>query len=93
MSLHLNHRAAARIISEQGRTVSATAEAVGIERTNLTRMLSGERQFPADKLRRLAEFLGVNPYELLGPEDPRAAVLELAVMFGVTPEELTAAAS
>lgn len=92
MSPRLNHLVAARLIEERGRTITETAAALDVDRANLSRVLAGHRQFPADKIRPLAEFLGVNPYELLGPEDPRAAVVELARMYEVTTDELLAIA-
>ncbi len=61
-----------------------------MERTHLSRCLAGTRNFPMEHLPRLAEFLEVDPYELLGPEDPRAAVIELARLYRVTESELVA---
>jgi DNA-binding transcriptional regulator YdaS (Cro superfamily) len=89
--IRANHETAAHLIRQQGHTVTSVAEHLGIERTNLTHMLAGRRQFPADKIPALAELLKVSPYELLGPEDPRAAVVELARLYDVTRDELEGA--
>ena len=86
--LRLNHLTAAHLLREQGHTATAAAERLGIERSNFAHMLAGRRQFPADKIPALADLLGVNPYELLGPEDPRAAVIELARLYELSPAEL-----
>lgn len=90
MSVRLNPPVAARLIRDQGHTVTAVAEHLGLERSNLAHMLAGRRQFPTSKIPALAELLKVTPYELLGPEDPRAAVVELARLYDVTPDELVA---
>lgn len=90
MPIRANHLTAARLIREQGHTVTSTAEHLGIERSNLAHMLAGRRQFPVDKIPALAEFLKVNPYELLGPEDPRSAVVEMARLYELTADELAA---
>lgn len=84
----LNHLVAARLIRERGHSVTGVASALGMDRANLSHCLAGRRQFPAEKIVGLAEALGVNPYELLGPENPRAAVIELARMYDVQPDEL-----
>lgn len=88
MPIRANHHNLANLIRLQGRTVTDVAASLGIERSNLAHMLAGRRAFPVERIPALAELLGVNPYELLGPEDPRAAVVELAQMFGVRPDEL-----
>lgn len=88
--IRANHRAIAHHLDVQGRSVTSVAAALGIERSNLAHMLAGRRVFPAERIPALAEVLGVNPYELLGPEDPRAAVVELARLFEVRPDELAA---
>lgn len=71
--------------------MSAAADHVGLERTYMSRCLSGTRNFPMDLLPRLAEFLDVDPYELLGPEDPRSAVVELARLYKLTAADLAVA--
>lgn len=88
MAVRLNHLVAASVIEWQGRTVTSVAAELGLDRGNFTRMLSGDRQFPPDKIPALADILGLNPYELLGPSDPRAAVVELARLYKVHPDEL-----
>lgn len=88
VSIRLNPLATTRIIRTQGRTVTAVAGAMGMERSQLAHVLAGRRPMPPERIPALAEALGVNPFELLGPEDPRAALVELARMYGVRPEEL-----
>lgn len=88
MSNRLNHLVAARLVQERGRTVTSIASDLGMDRSNLAHMLAGRRQFPAEQIPALAELLAVSPYELLGPEDPRAAVVELAKHMQIRPEEL-----
>jgi hypothetical protein len=72
--------------------VTAAADAVGLERTYMSRCFSGTRNFPSELLPLLADFLDVDPFVLIGPADPRAAVLELARLYKVTPAELEAVA-
>lgn len=57
----------------------------------MSRCFAGTRSFPMELLPRLAEFLDCDPFELLGPEDPRAAVAELARLYKLTPADLAAA--
>lgn len=91
MPLRLNPQSAQREIDLQGHTVTAVAAVVGMDRSNLSHCLAGRRVFPAEKIRPLAEFLGVDPYLLLGPDDPREAVIELARLYDLSPDELVAA--
>lgn len=91
MSIRLNHETAARVIEEQGRTVTSVAEVLGMDRANLSHCLAGRRQFPAEKIGDLATLLHVPPYLLLGPEDPKAATIQLARLMGVTADDLAVA--
>jgi transcriptional regulator with XRE-family HTH domain len=91
VSIRLNHETAARVIEEQGRTVTSIAKHLGMDRANLSHCLAGRRQFPAEKIRDLASILSVPPYLLLGPEDPKAATVELARLMGVTADDLAVA--
>jgi hypothetical protein len=95
VSIRLNHEIASRLIREQGYTVTGVAEHVGMDRPNLSRCLSGAkgRVFPPEKIPALAELLGVSPYVLLGPEDPKAAIVELARVFDMTPEDFAGSAA
>jgi transcriptional regulator with XRE-family HTH domain len=93
VSIRLNHEIASRTIREQGHTVTGVAEHLGMDRPNLSRALSGSRSFPPEKIRPLAELLGVPPYALLGPEDPKAAIVELARVFEMTPEDFAGSAA
>jgi len=71
--------------------VTAAADAVGLERTFMSRCFAGTRNFPAELIPLLAEFLEVDPFTLVGPEDPRAAVVELARLYKLTADDLVAA--
>ena len=93
MAVHLNHLAASRLLQERGRSITEVAAELDVDRANLSRMLAGRRNFPPEKITAFAELLGVNPYEILGPEDPRAAVIELARLLGVQPRDLEQVAS
>lgn len=88
MVIRPNHEVVARLIQERGFTVTEVARHLAIERSNFTHMLAGRRTLPAEHIPALAELLTVRPYELLGPEDPREAVVELARLFQITPHEL-----
>lgn len=92
MKQRLNHRAAAQKLTARGQTVTAAAEHVGIERTLMSRCFAGTRSFPMELLPRLADFLECDPYELLGPDDPKAAVVELARLYKLTAADLAATA-
>lgn len=88
VSNRLNHLTASRLIEERGLTITEVADNLEINRPHLSRMLLGQRRFPAERIPDLAQLLRVHPYELLGPTDPKAAVIELADRLGVTPEDL-----
>lgn len=89
--LHLNHEAAAREVARQGRTITEVAEAIGMARPNLSNCLAGRRPFPPEKIAPLAAYLAVPPFMLLGPEDPKAALIELAQIHGLTLVEAVSA--
>lgn len=91
MSQSLNHRRASGRLHERGQKVTAAAEFVGLERTYMSRCFAGTRKFPMELLPRLAEFLDCDPYELLGPTDPKAAVVELARLYNLTADDLAVA--
>lgn len=57
----------------------------------MSRCFAGTRTFPMELLPRLADFLDCDPYELLGPEDPRQAVVALARIYKIRPDELAVA--
>lgn len=59
---------ARQVIKEQGRTVAWVARRLGIDRTYLSRMLSGERPMPRDVMERLAGILQV-PVGLIDEEE------------------------
>jgi transcriptional regulator with XRE-family HTH domain len=88
--LRLNHSTASEYVRLRGRTVTEVARHLGLERTFVSRCLSGSRNLPPEQIPALAAFLEVEPFKLLGPEDPRAAVVELARMYEVKPDELEA---
>lgn len=90
MAIRLNAPAAAAEVQRRGHTITEVANALGIERTYMSRCLTGARNLPAELIPVLADFLGVDPFRLLGPEDPRDAVVELARLYKVKPDELVA---
>lgn len=89
VSVQLNHATAKAYVLSKG-TVSAAARAMGEDRSHLSNVLAGRRRGSPELIKKLAIYLGVNPYALLGPEDPRAAVIELVRLFEVTAEEVPA---
>lgn len=85
--MKINHAAARGYVLAKG-TISDAARAIGEDRSHLSNVLAGRRNARPELIQRLAAYLGVNPYVLLGPEDPRAAVVELARMYELGPEDL-----
>lgn len=62
-----------------------------MDRTLLSRILNGERPGTVDLAINLSAVTGQNPYRYFGPDDPRAAVIDLVVRMGITPGEIEAA--
>lgn len=65
-------------------TVTALAKELGLDRATLSSYLTGRRSVPADLFPPLQKVLNVNPYALLGPENPQVAVAELVAQYGVS---------
>lgn len=59
-------RALAFLMRQHGLTQSALAQATGIDQTNLSRILSGERDFTTGQIRTLARHFGVSGAVFLG---------------------------
>jgi transcriptional regulator with XRE-family HTH domain len=86
-AVRLNHAAAKAYVLSKG-TISDAARAVDEDRSHLSNVLAGRRNARPELIQRLAAYLGVNPYVLLGPEDPRSAVIELARLYEVEAADL-----
>lgn len=63
-----------------------------MDRTLLSRILNGERPGTVDLAISLGAVTGQNPYRYFGPDDPRAAVIDLARRMGITAADLEGAA-
>lgn len=74
-------------ISEAARRINAAGR-ITIERSHLSNILAGRRGAGAELVREFAELTGDEPMSFVGPDDPREAVLELARLYKVTPDEL-----
>jgi transcriptional regulator with XRE-family HTH domain len=72
-------------------SISEAARRIDVERSHLSNVLAGRRGAGADMVRKFADLTGEAPMVFVGPEDPRAAVLELAALYEITPAELKAA--
>ncbi len=59
-------RALAFLLRQHGLTQSALAQATGIDQTNLSRILSGERDLTTGQIRTLARHFGVSGSLFLG---------------------------
>lgn len=74
-------------VSEAARRITAEGR-MTIERSHLSNVLAGRRGAGGDLVREFAYLTGLPPMVFVGPEDPKAAVVELAKIYEVTPEEL-----
>lgn len=77
----LNHEIAAEIRrrrTEAKLTIAEVADRLGIARTTLSYVETGQRRITADYLATFAEFFGCSPHDLL-PREPRRAALLKAV--------------
>lgn len=88
----LNHVAVKRSIEDKGISVSDLAAMIGHNRSNLSAILNGHRKGSVDLAVRIGAITGDSPYAFLGPDDPKAALVELCVRMGVTAADLEAAA-
>jgi transcriptional regulator with XRE-family HTH domain len=91
--MRFNGAAGAAALRQRGITVSEAARRIGVERSHLSNILSGRRGAGAELVRKFAELTGEPPMVFVGPEDPKAAVVELAHLYGVTPKDLDEAVS
>ena len=87
-----NHEAALRSIQDKGLTIAFVAREIGKDRTVLSNILNGNRKGSVDLAVAIAGVTGDNPYAFLGPNDPRAAVIDLARKMGITAADLEGAA-
>ena len=85
-----NGPSAKQAIEDKGLTVTFVAQEMDppMSRAVLSNILNGNRKGGVDLAVRIARVLGDDPYAFLGPDNPRAAVIELARELGVTAEEL-----
>lgn len=81
--MRFNGPAADRILKDRGITVTAAAKACGVERAHLSNILAGRRGAGVELVRAFSDFVGVEPMAVVGPEDPRAAIAELAKAYGL----------
>lgn len=86
--MRLNHATLRHEMESQRRRVTDLAEELGIARTHLSNIVNGNRPATPEIIQGLAKALNLNPYNLLGPEDPKAAVKELVELYDLTAEEL-----
>ena len=49
-------------------TITQAAWAIGISRSTLSRKVNGHTPFKAEEIRTLANLMGIQPAELLGPD-------------------------
>lgn len=89
--MRFNGSAGAAALASRDISISEAARRIGVERSHLSNILSGRRGAGAEMVRKFAELTGEEPMVFVGPEDPRAAVLELARLYEVTSDELAAA--
>lgn len=82
-----NGPGAKRILEERRITVSAAAKACGVERAHFSNILAGRRHAGVDVVKAFADFVGVDPMSVVGPEDPKAALLELNKAYGIKVSE------
>lgn len=80
--MRFNGPAAKRILEDREITISAAARACGVDRAHFSNILAGRRGAGAELVKAFADFVGVQPFAIVGPEDPRAALAELAEVYG-----------
>lgn len=88
--MRFNGRAAAQLLADRQISISEAARQTGVDRSHLSNVLSGRRNAGAEMVLLFSNFLQVEPMVLVGPSDPRAAVVSLAKLYKVRPEELVA---
>lgn len=86
--MRLNHEILRREMEAQRWRVTDLADEIGIARSHLSNIVNGARAATPEIIQKLAAVLNLNPYTLLGPEDPKAAVSELARLYQLTPADL-----
>ena len=88
----LNHLAVRQALELKGYSVSEVARLLGENRANLSQVLNGRRKGSPALAVRIAAITGDNPFTFLGPDDPKAAVIDLCRRMGITAADLEGAA-
>lgn len=86
--MKLNRSATREFMNLERWTVTRLADELDINRSWLNHIVLGTRRCPAEVLIGIAEKLGVEPFALIGPSNPRAAAMELCEVLGIEPEDL-----
>ena len=86
--MNLNPAALQAIRKGRGLTVTAVADRSGLARTHISNIENGNRPATPAVIAALAQALDCGVYELLGPEDPKAAVREIVKLLRLTPEDM-----
>lgn len=87
-----NHVSARKAIDDRGITVAEMGRRIGVDRAVLSNILNGNRKGSMSLARKFAEVTGENPYTYIGPDDPRTALIQMCVEFGITPDDLRVSA-
>lgn len=91
--MRLNPASLRQIRTDHGWSISTLSAKSTVARSHISNIENGNRPASPDVIRKLAEALEVNPYALLGPEDPKTALKELVALMGFGPADLFPAAS
>lgn len=89
--MRFNGAAGAAALATRNLSISEASRRIGVERSHLSNILAGRRGAGAEMVMKFAELTGEEPMVFVGPEDPKAAVVELARNYGVTTADLEAA--
>lgn len=87
-----NYVAAKADVTQLCGSISKAAEKLGMDRTLLSRILSGDRPGSLDLAVRIGDLTGQIPYRYFGPDDPRAAAIEMCKRMGITAADFEDAA-
>lgn len=93
MPATFNHISAKADVLRHCGSIATAAAKIGIDRTLLSRILNGNRPGSIELAHKISDVTGEIPYRYFGPEDPRAAVIEMCRQMGITAEELDGSAA
>lgn len=89
--MRFNGPAGAAALASRDISISEAARRIKVNRSHLSNVLNGHRGAGAEMVKKFADLTGMEPMAFVGPEDTRAAVVELARIYELTAADLEAA--